>query len=164
MKYFICSRGRNSLSYEFLKNLNSLGEDIYTDYETLVNNYDTFYQMVSDNTCPLCGNKAIIEGDIDGNVQRVECPACHGKKHFTINLIVTADHEDLLFDDDNFMDHLVIYYVNYPRSFDEYVADECNQMYIKVTDPDGNRGCEYNLTSLNMSDVLGLKLTKEGIR
>ena len=69
MKYFICSRGRNSLSYEFLKNLNSLGEDIYTDYETLVNNYDTFYQMVSDNTA--CGDIVTIAHDNIGKLSQL---------------------------------------------------------------------------------------------
>ena len=162
MKYFISSRNKNSLTYEFLKSLNDLGEDIYTDYETIINNYEVFKQIIDNNTCPLCGNKAVIEGNVDGTMEIIDCPACHGKKHFMINLIATVDHESLCFDDD-IMDHIIIEYVNYPKSFDEYVTDECNQMYIKVID-DNNRGREYTLSTINMKDVLGLKLTKEGNR
>jgi len=162
MKYFISSRNKNSLTYEFLKSLNDLGEDIYTDYETIINNYDVFKEIIDNNICPLCGNKAIIEGNADGTMRIIDCPACHGKKHFMINLITTVDHEALCFDDD-IMDHIIIEYVNYPKSFDEYVTDECNQMYIKVID-DNNRGREYTLSTINMKDVLGLKLTKEGNR
>ena len=161
MKYFISSRGKNSLTYDFLKAVDTLGNDVYTDYETLVNNYEQFNRMIKENTCPKCNNKTVIEGNVDGTVEEKVCPVCHGKKHYLITLITDSQHEDVIFDDD-FMERLAVIYVGNPKRIDEYISDECNYVYIKVSDPTSNRGCEYHLTSANMKDVLGLKLTREG--
>lgn len=162
MKLFISSRGINTLDITYLDALEDKGIEVYTDYETLMNNYSVIEKMIIKNNCTTCGGKTFIKINPDGSMEKSICPICNGYLNYNITLMTSDDHEDIIFDDD-VMDHIIVKKVNKDENLDQAIIDECDNIVIICTDQDKKLiRKEYSLKTKDLGLILAYNAKKEG--
>ena len=159
MKLFISSRVEKTLDITYLDALYDKNIDVYTDYETLMNNYDAFEKMIIKNNCTRCGGKAVINVDADGNMVEETCPLCNGNLSYNVTLITTEEHifEDLI------ADHVIIKMVSDEKTLDQTIIDECDYIVIICADKDRQLvHKEYSIKTQDLGLILSYNSKKKG--
>ena len=152
MKLFISSRGINTLDINYLDALADKEIEVYTDYETLINNFEVIKKAIIKNNCSRCGGKAFIKADANGNMVESTCPICNGALSYNITLLTASEGEEFIFDD-LLMDHSVVKHVDSDKTLDQAIIDECDNMVVICN----NQDKEYNIKTSDLGLMLAYK-------